>query len=185
MRTFTEGDTIKRLLAVAILISALAVPSGATEQEMDLIILEGAHVYADDLPALEDAFPDIVFPEFGFLSTSAYKRYRPTWATFQKQLYLVGLQAVVNGKLVHNNEILAGYTFPLKVTAWSGTLIQIGRSYPFNPDSEVQMVKTYTSTIVIEKGLITDISSKTELKPEENIGEQPAAQIQPEGAPSD
>lgn len=110
-----------RHLLIAAAICCIPGSAFATIQESDLVILEGQHIYADSPPSLEEVFPDIKFPEFEMISTANRKGYRATWATFQKRLYLVGLEARVAGnkELLRNNELIPGHDFPLKVTRGS------------------------------------------------------------------
>ena len=136
----------------------------ATTQERDLIILEGDRIYTYDLPNLKEAFPDIEFPEFGFLSTSCWKGYRGTWATFQKQLYLVGLEAIVEDTFAHNSEITPKYKFPLKVNTWSGKITRTEESYPIELDPKKSRKEITTTIITIKNGTVVDVNINTESK---------------------
>ena len=96
-----------RYLLIVVAISCFPCSALATIQESDLVILEGQRIYTYSLPSLETVFSDITFPKFEMISTANRKGYRATWATFQKQLYLVGLEARVAGKkeLLRNKDI--------------------------------------------------------------------------------
>jgi len=139
----------------------------ATIQEASLLILEGEHVYTYDLPRLEDAFPGIKFPEFELVSTANRKGYTATWATFQNQLYLVGLQGrtSVKGKLLKNEGNTPGHSFPLKVTSWSGKVRQIRTSSVVDGDSLKRTDIRVTTTITVKKGKVIDVKVREERKP--------------------
>lgn len=130
----------------------------STIQEEDLLILEGQRIYTHSLPPLEKAFPDITFPEFEWQSTANRKGYRATWATFQKQLYLVGLEAHVPGKVepLRNSALTPGRLFPLKVTGWSGSIVDIEKSSSLDVDTMNWTDITETTTITIKNGVVKD-----------------------------
>ncbi len=139
----------------------------ATIQESDLVILEGQQLYTHSIPSLDKVFPDITFPKFEMISTGNRKGYRATWATFQKRLYLVGLEARVvrKKKLQRNNDIIPRHNFPLKVTDWSGTIIQIGRSSSLDADTMTWTDITETTTVTVKKGVVTNTKVAIERKP--------------------
>ena len=143
-------------------------PSSAlsTIQERDLLILEGQRIYTNSI-RLHDAFPDIKFPEFSMISTANWGGYRATWATFQKQLYLVGLEARVDGmkKLSRNNEIIPKHSFPLKVTTWSGSVVQVERSSSLDVDTMNWTDITETTTISVKNGVVKDTKVTVDRKP--------------------
>ncbi|HET6424701.1 MAG TPA: hypothetical protein VFG20_13515 [Planctomycetaceae bacterium] len=130
----------------------------ATEQEKDLVIVEGQHVYTFSLLELNEIFPHIRFPEFEMISTGNRKGYRATWATFQNQLYLVGIEGRIAGKtdLLRNNELLLGQNFPVKVAAWSGTIVQKNESSEFGGEPTAWSDVTKTTTITVTKGVVTN-----------------------------
>ena len=128
MRTFLA-------LPLVLLFSFLS--ATATEQEADLIILEGEKIYADQSPGLKDAFPSLDLPEFSEISTANYKGYRPTWATFDGHLYLVGLEARIKGEsgLLGNSKVLKGVKFPIPVTEWSGIFKEVKNIGFYDPNN--------------------------------------------------
>ena len=154
-----------RHLLIVVAICSIPCSALATTQEQDLLILEGQHIHTYSLPRLDEAFPAIRFPEFEMISTANRKGYRATWATFQKQLYLVGLEARVTGKkhMLRNNDILPGHPFPLKVADWSGMIIQTDRSSSWNGETWTDI--TETTTITVKKGVVTGTKVATERKP--------------------
>jgi hypothetical protein len=139
---------------------------------MDLLILEGSQIYTYDLPHLNEAFPAIKFPKFTPISTANYKGYRATWATFQKQLYLVGLEARVNGnaELLRNEEITSGHSFPLKVTDWSGKILHMEKSSTLDMKKMTWMEVTETTAITVNKGVVISTNVSVERKPREGGG---------------
>jgi hypothetical protein len=153
----------------------------ATDQEPDLLIFEGQRIYTHSLPALSKAFPDITFPEFSMISTANYSGYRATWATFQKQLYLVGLEARVDGKteLSHNGELLPAHAFPLKVQRWSGTIAQTAKSSSLNPKTMIWTDITETTTITVKNGIVT--GAKVDMK---QVPRKPSQLPRPKTSPA-
>lgn len=131
------------------------------------MILEGKRVYTYSLIRIDEVFPDITFPEFEMISTANRKGYSTTWATFRKQLYLVGIEGRVAGRdeLVGNNDILPDHQFPLKVTKWSGKIVQIDRSSSLDVDTMILTDITETTTITVKNGLVTNTSIKVERSP--------------------
>ena len=177
---------MKRAVILLIILTA-ASTAFATRQEKDLLILEGRRIYTYDLPGLAETFPSIKFPEFVGMSTANYKGYRATWATFQNQLYLVGLEAQVPGKtdLLRNEEIVPGHAFPLKVTAWSGKITQVTRYTEMSSGSMVVWEVTETTTITVSKGVVVTIDTNVDRRPRNNTGEQSPASDRPAAAPEE
>lgn len=149
----------------------------ATEQEQDLLILEGQHIYTYDLPRLDEAFPDLTFPEFEMISTANRKGYRATWATFQNHLYLVGLEARVDGKrkqgLLRNNQIIAKRKFPLKVTLWSGKIVQTENSSSLDIETMKGTDILETTTIIVKDGAVTKTAITVTRNPGKPAGIRP------------
>ncbi len=147
-----------RCLLISIVVFGISHSAFATEQEKDLVIVEGQHIYTHSLLDLDKIFPDRKFPEFEMISTGNWKGYRATWATFQKQLYLVGIEGRVAGKkdLLRNNELLPGQNFPVKVSVWSGTIVQKRESSEFGGEPMMWSDVTETTTITVTKGVVTD-----------------------------
>jgi hypothetical protein len=154
-----------RLLLLLVL-SFIPCPVLATGQESDLVILEGKRFYTYSLARIEEVFPDISFPDFEMISTSNRKGYSTIWATFHKQLYLVGIEGRVagNDELVGNNDILPDCQFPLKVTKWSGTIVQTDRSSSQDVDTMIWTDITETTKITVKHGLVTNTSVNIEQK---------------------
>jgi len=72
------------------------------------------------------------------------------------QIILVGIEARVAEKkeLLRNNDIIPGHNFPLKVTAWSGTIIQTERNSSLDVETMTWTDSTEKTTITVNKGLI-------------------------------
>lgn len=161
-----------RHLLLFVIISFISRSALGTIQEQDLLILEGQRIYTYKLPSLDEAFPCITFPKFTMISTANYKGYRATWATFQKQLYLVGLEAHVVGKkkLSRNTDIIPEHSFPLKVTHWSGTIVKTERRSSLGPETMTWTDITETTTITVTKGVVTDTTVTIKRKPRVSTG---------------
>jgi hypothetical protein len=157
---------MSRYMLVLILFCAFAGTTNATIQESSLLILEGQHIYSYNLPPLQAAFPDIKFPEFQWVSTGNRKGYRATWATFQNQLYIVGLQGQlsVKGKLLQNEDITKGYSFPLKVTSWSGKIVQTEAHSELDVETFISTDVKVITTITLKKGKVIDVKVREERK---------------------
>lgn len=154
-------------LLIVVAMAGFCCPALDTPQEPDLLILEGQRIYTSSLPSLEEALPDITFPEFTMISTANYKGYRATWATFQKQLYLVGLEGRVEGNddLLRNHDLVPEHSFPIKVTGWSGEIVQTNRSSSLDGETRKWTDIEKTTTITVEKGMVTDTSVAVTRKP--------------------
>ena len=164
-----EGTDMKTLFLFAVVSTILVCPARGTTQEMDLLIFEGRRLFSAGLPRLDQAFPGITFPKFIPLSTANYKGYRATWATFEKQLYLVGLEARVKGHsgLMRNGAVIPGHKFPLKVTDWSGRIVHREKSFSIQlqeagPRSQEVIA---TTTLTVEKGVVIATHTDVDRKP--------------------
>lgn len=160
---------MSRFILCFILLGACTSTANATIQVKSLLILEGEHIYTYRLPLLKDAFPDIKFPEFKWITTANRKGYTATWATFQNQLYLVGLQGQtsLHGKLLKNEDITTGHTFPLKVTSWSGKIVQ---TELLDPDS-YSLREVKVKTITVKKGKVIHVKLHEKRNPRPNSGD--------------
>ena len=163
-----------RHLLILVVVGFFPCSALATIQEPDLLILEGKRIFTYSLFRLDKVFPDITFPEFEEISTANRKGYTATWATFQKHLYLVGLEARIAGKdkLLGNSDIILGHHFPLKVTNWSGTIVQTERSSSLDVDTMTWTDITETTTIIVKKGVVTDTKVAIERKPRDDTDKQ-------------
>lgn len=139
----------------------------ATVQESDVFILEGKRIYTSSLFPLVKVFPDIKFPQFDEISTANRKGYVATWATFQNRLYLVGLEGNVPGHDKHlcNEQITPGHRFPLKVTKWSGDIIQTISYSSYDSETEQGTYTSEITTIKVRSGIVTDTTEKVIRKP--------------------
>lgn len=175
----------KVLLIVALFVS-LVFPALATTQEMSLFVFEGQRLWTYDMPRLDQAFPDVTFPKFTWISTANYKGYRATWATFQKRLYLVGLEARVKGHdhLLRNEQIVPKNTFPLKVTEWSGKIVHAEKSFSIEGEELKSWENTVTTTFTVQKGLVISVDVEVDRKPAREDGEQAEPIVPSEAAPS-
>ena len=154
---------MSQYIPILFLLSAFTSIANATPQEMSLLILEGEHIYSYDLPPLKRAFPGIKFPEFESISTGNRKGYR---ATFQNQLYLVGLQGQrsVKGKLLKNEGITQGHAFPLRVTRWSGKIVQTETHSEWDVETFISTDVKVITTITLKKGKVIDVKVLEERK---------------------
>tara|TARA_R100001132_G_C3269877_1_gene92088 strand:- start:511 stop:1074 length:564 start_codon:yes stop_codon:yes gene_type:complete len=145
----------------------------ATPQEDDFLILEGKQIYTSSLRPLNRVFPNLKIPEFDEISTGNRKGYVASWATFQNQLYLIGLEGHVPGqnKLLGNERITPGHRFPLKVTKWSGNIIQEKNFLSYDADTEQSTSISEIATIRVRQGVVTDTVLKVIRKPISNTNE--------------
>ena len=139
----------------------------ATVQSSDIVIYEGKLILTNSLFPLNKVFPDIKFPQFDEISTANRKGYVATWATFQNRLYLIGLEGNVPGHDKHlcNEQITPGHRFPLKVTKWSGDIIQTNSYTSYDLDTEQSTYISETTTIKVRSGIVTDTLEKVIRKP--------------------
>lgn len=139
----------------------------ATVQVDDILIYEGKQILTNSLFPLEKVFPDIKFPQFDEISTGNRKGYVATWATFQNRLYLIGLEGNVPGHDKHlcNEQITPGHRFPLKVTRWSGKIIQEMHSRSYDSETGIWTDVLEITTIKVKSGIVTDTIEEVIRKP--------------------
>lgn len=158
---------MKGCLLFLICLGLLPGTARATVQESDVFILEGKRIYTSSLFPLVKVFPDIKFPQFDEISTANRKGYVATWATFQNRLYLIGLEGNVPGHDKHlcNEQITPGHRFPLKVTKWSGDIIQTISYSSYDSETEQGTYTSEITTIKVRSGIVTDTTEKVIRKP--------------------
>lgn len=150
----------------------LASLSQATIQSRDVLIIRGKMIGSYDMPSLAAAFPELKIPKFEMISTANYKGYSATWAVFGGQLFLVGLEANVEGskQMLWDEKVLTGQKFPLKVEAWSGVVKQENPVSIYDPNTNKREKYNEVTTIVIKKGKVTNVEfdKKVPIKDEDD-----------------
>ena len=162
IRRFSQTFALKMktLLGTLIFLLVGTFSAGATEQETDVLIIRGKRIYTHDTPGLKEAFPKLSIPEFRMISTANYKGYSATWAVFDEQLYLVGLEALTkdDGELLWDERVLKKQSFPLKVSEWSGVVTQSSPVSSFDPNTGKSERYDKVTTITFKKGKVTNVA---------------------------
>lgn len=147
---------VKPIATTVILSFLLTVFAAATIQSRDILIVRGKRIYTYEMPGLEKAFPDQKVPKFNVISTANYKGYNATWAVMGGQLYLVGLEGLVReeGKMLWDEKVLKGLTFPVKVEQWSGEVKQSNSVSVYDPNTNEMKKFVEQTTIVFKQGKV-------------------------------
>jgi hypothetical protein len=154
---FSFEQTMKAFLGLIAAFLAVTIAAQATVQVRDFLIIHGKGIYTDDTPSLKHAFPKLIIPAFGMISTANYKGYSATWAVFEGQLYLVGLEARIreSGEMLWDEKVLQGQKFPIKVEEWSGVVRQSSSGSSFDPNTGIREQYDRVTTITFENGKVT------------------------------
>jgi len=147
-----------------VIFALIATSVSATEQEKDILILEGATYYTHELPPLKMALPGIPIPDFQMITTANWSGYRASWAVIDQQLYLIGVEGKLKSdggsRVYGSGELFPGVKFPYKVTTFSETVTLDGRREDYVLRGNVL---TYTDKMHIQfgKGKLTKITRET------------------------
>jgi len=187
--TFAMNTKLLKIASAVYLLAGFH--ASATQQVKDLLIIQGKHLYTYDTPSPSEAFPKLKIPQFHSVSTANYKGYVATWAVFQEQLYLIGLEGLIEDEelgfpIMHSDEkILKGQVFPLKVEGWSGEVKDVIRGCSTTVEGSNKV--TYydkVSTVVIEKGKVTKVEFDKEVPLEPKTAEESKSEQGGTGQPA-
>ncbi len=136
------------------------------------MVIRGKRIYTHDMPGLNKAFPKLDIPKFEMITTANYKGFRPTWAVIKGQLYLIGLEAMVGGEMLWDEQVLKGQKFPLKVEDWSGVVTQSSPVSSSNPNTGKSERYDEVTTIVFVKGVVTNVDFDKKVLKQDNAREK-------------
>jgi len=165
---------MKTTLSTIALVLAFATISGATPQEREVLVIRGKRIYTHDTPGLKEAFPKLDIPDFAVISTANYKGYIPTWAVIEGQLYLIGLEALLQrgGDMLWDEQVLKGLKFPAKVEGWSGEVTQSSPVSSFDPNTGKSERYDKVTTIRFVTGVVTKVDFDRKVPKKDNTEEE-------------
>jgi len=143
----------------------------ATEQVTDVLVIRGKRVYTHEMPSLKQAFPKLKIPDFQMMSTANYKGYNATWAVIQGELYLIGLEALMeeNGTRLWDEKVLVGQKFPIKVEDWTGVVTESSPVSSFDPNTGKSEIYDEVTKIVFAKSKVTEVAFHVKTPRKSNI----------------
>ncbi len=168
----TFDKEMKTIFSAIALLLVFTPISRATQQESDVLVIRGKRIYTHDTPILNKAFPKLDIPKFEMISTANYKGYSPTWAVIEGQLYLIGLEALVGGKMLWDEHVLKGQKFPLKVENWSGAVTQSSPVSSYDPNTGKSERYDEVTTIVFVKSKVTKVDFDQKVPRQDNAEEE-------------
>jgi hypothetical protein len=133
----------------------------ATQQIRDPVIWDGRTNYPVQGPDIWGAFAKEQLPKFDWHSTANYKSYKAVWEIRDGTLFLLALQAEIQGSPVSLELVFPSKPTPIAATWFSGTIIIPCGKLIGLWRGHARDVYTKETHLVLEKGNVIKIVTET------------------------